>query len=457
MAPGTVITVRSLFFNTPARLKFLKTTETEVGHLNDVVVRLALSRPDVRVTFRSDGRTVVRTSSETLRERTASLLGKGVSTELYPVEFSHGGITVAGLASRPELNRSTASHFYTFINGRFIRDRVVQHAVLAAYRNLLERGRYPVVVLQIALPAEEVDVNVHPTKHEVRFRNQPLVHDTIRNALEEMLRRAPWQTVSLTPQPPAVSRPEPAVMPPPANRSAVAEPALPYSTAFRSLQSRPWTPPPTADPPDSAPSAPVELPPEAGQEPLRILGQLAASYLVCDAGGDLVLIDQHAAHERVAYERLRSQFRLGSLESQGLLFPETMDLNHRELATARSHGGELATLGFVFEEFGGTTVQLTSVPRLCAATGSARTLFLDILAELQEFGRSSSLHEQVDGLLATIACHSVVRGATPLTEMEIRALLAAMEGTGFAANCPHGRPVVVRMERQRIDKMFGRS
>jgi DNA mismatch repair protein MutL len=134
-----------------------------------------------------------------------------------------------------------------------------------------------------------------------------------------------------------------------------------------------------------------------------------------------------------------------------------MDLNHRELATARSHGGELATLGFVFEEFGGTTVQLTSVPRLCAATGSARTLFLDILAELQEFGRSSSLHEQVDGLLATIACHSVVRGATPLTEMEIRALLAAMEGTGFAANCPHGRPVVVRMERQRIDKMFGRS
>jgi DNA mismatch repair protein MutL len=456
MPPGTVVTVRNLFFNTPARLKFLKSTETESGHLGDVVVRLALSRPDVRMTFRSDGRSVVRTSPETLRERAASLLGKGVAAELYAVEFSHGGLTVSGLASRPELNRATASHFYTFINGRFIRDRVVQHAILAAYRNLLERGRYPVVVLQISLPADEVDVNVHPTKHEVRFRKQPLVHDTIRNALEEMLRRSPWQTVALSSPVPSASATVgkgglSADVPP----VAVAEPALPYSRAFRSLPPRPWEGAAVDAPSAAAPSSGEGV---HGASPghLRILGQLAASYLVCDADGDLVLIDQHAAHERVAYERLRSQFRQGGLESQGLLFPETMDLNHRELAAARSSRDELATLGFSFEEFGGTTIQLTAAPRLCAAS-EVRPLFLDILSELQEYGRSSSLQEQVDGLLATIACHSVVRGAAHLGDLEIRALLAAMDETGFAANCPHGRPVVVRIDRQRIGKMFGRT
>jgi DNA mismatch repair protein MutL len=459
MPAGTVVTVRNLFFNTPARLKFLKSTETEGGHLNDVVVRLALSRPDVRVTFRSDGRTVIRTSPESLRERAASLLGKGIAAELYPVEFAHGGLSVSGLASRPELNRAAASHFYTFINGRFIRDRVVQHAIVAAYRNLLERGRYPVVVLQITIPADEVDVNVHPTKHEVRFRNQPLVHDAIRNALEDMLRRTPWQKVSLAPAIEVTRQREPSETARTLDlkASAVAEPALPYSKALHSIPPRPAQ---SSSETSQSSACHEEVIAAAGispeELPLRIIGQLAAAYLICDAGGDLLLIDQHAAHERVAYERLRTQFRQGGVESQGLLFPETIDLNHRELATARTVTKELRTLGFSFEEFGGTTVQLTAVPRICSS-GAVRTLFLDILSELQEFGRSTSFQERVEGLLATMACHSVIRGTASLTEEQVRALLSDMNKTAFSANCPHGRPVLVRLDRRQIEKMFGRT
>ncbi|MCM2359943.1 MAG: DNA mismatch repair endonuclease MutL, partial [Geobacteraceae bacterium] len=202
MARGTVVAVRNLFFNTPARLKFLKSTETETGHVGEFLARLAISRPEVRFTYLSEGRTVFRALDGDLRERAASLLGAALAADLYPMEFAAQGISVSGLVAPPGCSRSAASHLYTYINGRFIRDRVVQHAILQAYRNFMERGRYPVVVLFIRVPPGEVDVNVHPTKHEVRFREQGRVHDAIQAAVESVLRETPWIRRAPAPSPP---------------------------------------------------------------------------------------------------------------------------------------------------------------------------------------------------------------------------------------------------------------
>ncbi|HTY20320.1 MAG TPA: DNA mismatch repair endonuclease MutL, partial [Geobacteraceae bacterium] len=192
MAEGTVVSVRNLFFNTPARLKFLKSNETESGHVGDLLTRLAISRPEVRFTYVNDGKTIFRALNGDLINRLSALLGNDLASSLFPVNLGAEGIRVTGFISGPELNRSNASHFYTYINGRFIRDKVVQHAIIQGYRNFMERGRYPVVVLFIHLHPAEVDVNVHPTKHEVRFRDQGKVHDTIREAVASVLSATPW-------------------------------------------------------------------------------------------------------------------------------------------------------------------------------------------------------------------------------------------------------------------------
>ena len=212
MARGTAISVRNLFFNTPARLKFMKSTETETGHVGEFMTRLAISRPAVRFTFLSEGRTVFRALDDDLQGRVAALLGARLAADLYPVAYAGKELSVTGLVARPECSRSAASHLFTYINGRYIRDKVVQHAILQACRNFMERGRYPVVVLFIEVPPGEVDVNVHPTKHEVRFREQGKVHDAIRTAVESVLRATPWvrSTARQEPAVDAAAPPSPA-------------------------------------------------------------------------------------------------------------------------------------------------------------------------------------------------------------------------------------------------------
>src|SRR6185369_9133996 len=193
MAAGTVIAVRNLFFNTPARLKFMKSAETEGGHVGELLTRLAISRPEVRFSYLNDGKLVFRALDADLKERVATMLGRPIAASLYPISYQDaGGLKVTGLVAAPECSRSAASHLYTYINGRFIKDKVVQHAILQAYRNFLERGRYPVVAVFIDISPGEVDVNVHPTKHEVRFREQGKVHDAIQSAVESVLKETPW-------------------------------------------------------------------------------------------------------------------------------------------------------------------------------------------------------------------------------------------------------------------------
>jgi DNA mismatch repair protein MutL len=463
MAEGTVISVRNLFFNTPARLKFMKSSDTEAGHVGDLLTKLAISRPDVRFTYLNDGKTVFRTLDGELRERVATLLGRSLTADLYPLDFHDGPLGVTGLISKPECSRSAASHLYTYINGRFIRDKVVQHAVLQAYRNFLERGRYPVVVLFMTVPPGEVDVNVHPTKHEVRFREQGRVHDAIQAALESVLRATPWLQKTFAPEP-FVGQQQPSSQseeriaevretlgryrPEPRQQAFAVPPPLPGRRQGGAVSL-------------TQPLATFEIRREekSGEQgyfsSLAVIGQFNAAYILCQEGTNLVIIDQHAAHERVAFERLKAQFALAEVESQRLLFPETREFSFRDGAVLRENLVELGRLGFSLEEFGGSTWLLNAVPRILSGTDYLRTL-RDILEELQNLGRSRTFADALEDILARMACHSVVRGTHPLSVDEIRALFAQMDATEFSSNCPHGRPVSRSMTLPEIERMFKR-
>lgn len=465
MAVGTVITVRNLFFNTPARLKFMKSSETEAGHVGDLLTRLAISRPQTRFTYSAEGRTVFRLLPGDLLQRVTSLLGGTIGKALYPVDFIDGPLSVSGLVASPDCSRSAASHLYTFINGRFIRDKVVQHAILQSYRNFLERGRYPVVVLFIGLPPGEVDVNVHPTKHEVRFREQARVHDGIVAAVESVLRSTPWLGKGRDPATPlSGARPDSPVSS--ARIEGVREALTRYQPLPLRQGSFPVPPPVQRGGRDAVPQLPV-VPDIIDNKhatasasgyfsSLAVIGQYHGSYIVCQDETDLVLIDQHAAHERVAFERLKAQFAAGGVESQGLLFTETLEFSFREGAVLSEYRGDLARLGYELEEFGGTTWLLKGVPRLLIG-GDYQRILRDVVEELQSLGKSRSFADSLEDILARLACHSVVRGVHPLGHDQIAALFAQMDATDFSSNCPHGRPVSRTLTLAEIERLFKRG
>ncbi|NJD92042.1 MAG: DNA mismatch repair endonuclease MutL, partial [Geobacter sp.] len=439
MPPGTVITVRNLFFNTPARLKFMKSRETETGHIGDILNRLALARPDVRFIASFDGKNVMKHPAGSLMARGGAVFGSSNARELYPLTAGFDGVELSGLIGSPAVTRSSSSGLYTFLNGRFIRDRVVQHAVMQGYRGLLERGRYPLLALFITIPPDQVDVNVHPAKHEVRFRDQQKVHAAIQNSLEGFLASSPWLDRQVKPAlfaPPA--------SPSPASRvEEVKEALLKYAAVDHS---QPKLYPAPAAVGQSSPSSFAAPEPAAEAtggyfSSLRIIGQHKAAYIICEDDDGLVIIDQHAAHERVVFEELRTSFCSSEPQVQRLLMPVTIDLQPSEGAAAAKHLEILNRSGFELEHFGGTTWLVSSVPAALAALAWEQSL-KDILEELSAIGQSGVLGEAVDGLLARIACHSVVRGEWHLSLPEITALFRRMDSTASAANCPHGRPVI---------------
>lgn len=469
MAPGTVISVEQIFFNTPARLKFMRSAETEAGHVGDCLTRMAISRPDVAFSCSSDGRDLLRVQRGDLLRRLSQALGKGTAASLHELRLSRDGIDISGYISAPAACRSTTSAMFTYINGRFIRDKVIQHAIMQAYRGVMDRGRYPVVALFIQLPPGEVDVNVHPTKHEVRFRRQSLVHDTLQSALEELLKRSPWLP---RPQAPA----QPAAASAPSISQAYRERIAAAAQASLDMARKPDPPrfpgaaktqPDQQHPPGtesvSVREAPTPFQPrEPAVEPqgyfsaLRVIGQFHDEYILCQSGDQLVIIDQHAASERVAFQKLRGQFETGGVESQRLLFPETLELSFSEADTARRFANELARIGFELEPFGGNTVIVSAIPRLTIAQDSSG-LVRDLLAELTQLGASSAFLDARDALLSRIACHSVVRGVHRLEERQIRELLRGMDATDFAASCPHGRPVSHTITLGELEKIFKRT
>lgn len=465
MAPGTVVSVEQIFFNTPARQKFLRSAETEAGHVGDTVTRMAISRPDVAFSCTSDGRELLRVQRGDLLRRISQTLGKSTAAGMYEIGNEEGGVAIEGFVSSPAVCRSTTGAMFTYINGRFVRDRVVQHAIMQAYRGVVDRGRYPVVAIFLRLPPGEVDVNVHPTKHEVRFRRQALVHDRLQSVLEELLGRSPWLK-----QPPAPASPS---APPPSQphreriaaavQASLRMPPRPESGRF--FPPRENQPPAPATPPASgtvaeppAPFAPETPPsePAAYFSSLGIIGQFHAEYILCQSAGELVIIDQHAASERVAFQRLRLQFDRDGVESQRLLFPETLELSFAEGDAARRFGDDLKRIGIELEPFGGNTVIVSALPRLVPGSDGMR-LVRDILAELTQLEASSAFRDARDALLSRIACHSVVRGAHLLERRQIEQLLASMDETDFAASCPHGRPVSHCITLTELEKVFKRS
>lgn len=472
MPRGTTIEVRNLFFNTPARRKFLRRDETELGHVGDVFTRLALAHPQVHFRLTSNERVLTEVFRQnTLEERVASLLGRPLLREMQPLDCNAGeGLRLHGLLGRAEASRSTTGAIYTFINGRYIRDRVVQHGLLEGYRNLLMKGRYPVAVLFLEIDPLQVDVNVHPTKHEVRFREQSLVHDFIASAVREALRGAGESEPELQPQRLSVGMPQENIASDPfprpsfsatespsvsdRHRQSVQESLLSYGRTLDTARpDRSYQPAPgpfrVPEPVAAASAA------EGFFSGLQLIGQYRQSYLLCQDGEDLLLIDQHAAHERIGFERLKAQAAKGRIEGQSLLFPLVLELDFREADLLQQHLGEMARLGFEIEPFGGRSFSVIAIPAVLAQADTAR-LVRDMVGEMVLVGKSALIEEALDEVLILMACHSVIRANQALTPAQIRALLRDLDGVDFNGHCPHGRPVFKRMSLGEIEKMFKR-
>ena len=457
VAPGTVIEVRNLFFNTPGRRKFLRKEETEFGHIADVVSRLALSRPDIHFRLSHNGRNYLEAYRHNrLEERAASLLGRNVAGSLLSVDADSGnGEMLVGLLGSPGISRSTTGQVYTYVNGRFVRDRVIQHAILEAYRSLLEKRRYPIAVLFIDLPPEMVDVNVHPTKHEVRFRNQQQVHDFIVAALRQRLQQVspepaiaagfiPAETASpFVPTTPAQRDYRERVQESLAvfNEKVAATPIIPAVSSVKGEMAG-WS---------AGQDKEASMP-----DGWRLIGQYLSSYLLCQLNDELVLIDQHAAHERIGFEQLRNQLQADGIESQSLLFPVVIELDHREAAVLTEHLDDFARFGFEVEAFGGRSFTVKAVPALVADVDVER-LVRDLAAELNEIGRSGQLSDEIEKVLAVLACHSMVRANQALSQSEMQQLLKDLSAIDFGSCCPHGRPVMHRLSKREIEKLFHRG
>ena len=477
---GTTIEVRNLFFNLPARKKFLRKEQTELGHAADVVTKQALANPSVSFRLKHNERIMLDLRREKgVRERVAALLGRSLLSDLLTVDIQNGAdLQLTGLISQPQLTRSAASHIYTFINGRYIRDRVVQHAVMDGYRHLLMKGRYPVVILFLQIDPAQIDINVHPTKHEVRFREQSKIHDFIAESLRQTLRPAGWldtkadtQVTGQADNDVSLSQTQAANLDDSRQTSNfVREASDQYSPPLVTSRQNEFGPAMLSSSLSYSPDQPA--PPEnftastqyilPGSESsgffsrLQILGQYHHSYILCQDGSDLILIDQHAAHERVGFEKLRHAYTAGKIPSQTLLFPEVLELDFNSATALGENRHELELLGFEIEPFGGKSFALKAIPQLLEKQ-NVSGLVVDIALELERIGHTAQLRESIDEVLILMACHSVIRANQALSTMEIMALFQELDRIDFKANCPHGRPVIQRMTLTEIERLFRRQ
>ncbi len=483
-APGTEITVRNLFFNVPARRRFLRTTPTEYGHCLEAVVRVALIRGGIDFSVTHNGRQTLRAPAGARPERRAGALLGPYGEALKSVAFQRGDLTVRGLVSPVGVHRQTAaSGIYLYVNDRFVRDPVLRRAVMQAYKGLVPLGRYPVAVLRLELPPELVDVNVHPTKVEVRFRSPRDVSAAISEGLREGLREhglhGPRE--QRRPPPPQV---EPG--PPPQQgllglrRQARLSPPPPRLAPASQLPAMPAMPDMVAELPEPAPAEPEPTPSPAGPSPppahaqvatqapsfgallpvpsfsdLRIIGQLAETYLLCEGRGELVIIDQHAAHERITLERLQRLRRQGRPPAQALLTPARISLPPARAAALRPQLELLRSIGLEIEPDGDEGYAVKAVPPALGPIDVAR-LVRDVADDLADEGSGRPAQDLVDRVLSSLACHGSVRAHQHLSLYEMRALLKELDQVDFSV-CAHGRPVAIRVPPTELEGRFHRS
>ena len=440
--PGTTVEARDLFFNVPARKKFLKRIATEQSHGIEAVLRLAIPRPDVDFTVRESGRVLLRLARgdgpAVREERAAQALGSEVAGKLLPFEATVRGIRAHGLAASPSVEHSSVRAVWLFVNGRAVRDRQLGHAVLRAYGEVMPHGRFPAALIFVEVPPSEVDVNVHPAKAEVRLADPRAAYEAIAVGLRSVL--APGVFVALESEAP------------PSTPAAWA-PATMERTSFRAAES--------AGPPLAVASVPAPelLQPSRYFAGLRYLGQLHRTYLVCEGRAGLVLIDQHAAHERMNYQRLRRAARDRGPRAQPLLVPHLVQVSTSTASVLEDSIPALEAIGIEVEPFGNGSAAIKALPALLSHLPSAKLggLLADVVEELTLHGKGESAAHVEDALLARAACHASVRAHDDLADGEARALLAALDDTDYGARCAHGRPVVTEIGISELEKRFGRD
>jgi len=445
---GTTVEVRDLFYNTPARRKFMRAPSTESGHATEALVRLLLAHPGVGFTLRSAGRVVLASApGAPLAERLAAAIGREAARRLVELAGQRGEVRVRALLTSPDHSQATSRSLYLFVNGRYVRDRGATHAALRAYAETLPHGRWPAGALFLELPLDRVDVNVHPQKLEVRFADGRSVYDAIFRAVADGLRTAPW----LRHAPASAAPPPLAALAGEEVASLLAE----ARDAGRSGQASADGTVPFAFP---LPAAPRDGPaPEGGYfASLRYVGQHARTYLLCEApGGALVVIDQHASHERVLFHRLREAWRGRRIAVQPLLVPQVVQLPAAAARALEEGLAELARLGIEAEPFGGEAFAVKGLPAMLAGVDAA-ALLTDLAQQLEQVEHGRAVEEAWHDLLATMACHSAVRANQDLAGDEVRALLDQLDGIDFKARCPHGRPVVFELSLGDLERRVGR-
>ncbi len=461
--PGTRVEVRDLFFATPARLKFLKTSRTEYGHAEDVVARLAMAFPQVGFALSDGNRTTLRLTAATgdlfdaRLARLGAILGKDFAENALAIEAEREGLKLSGHIGLPTLNRANARHQYLFVNGRPVRDKLLHGAVRGAYRDFLAHDRHPLLALFLELPPEAVDVNVHPMKAEVRFRDPGLVRGLIvgacRHALSEAGHRASTTVAQAalgalrSAEAPAGAayayRPPSTVLP-----RGLAEAGAAYHAPLPDL----------AQPPGArGAEAPADPTSEPEQDyPLGAArAQLHATYIVAQTEDGIVIVDQHAAHERLVYERMKRELAEKGVARQILLIPEVVELGEDPAARLLARAAELAEIGLVLEAFGPGAVVVREVPALLGQPDVQR-LVADLADELAELDQAFTVKEKLEEVCGTLACHGSVRAGRRLNAEEMNALLRQMEATPHSGQCNHGRPTYVELKLADIEKLFGR-
>ncbi len=443
---GTTVEVHDLFYNTPARRRFLRTERTEFGHVEKWLRRLALSRPEIAFTLTHNQRTVLQLPAakdrDAQRKRIERICGEAFAQQCVYVEHDVEGIALAGWIGLPTFNRSQPDLQYWFVNGRSVADKTLAHAARHAYRDVLFHGRYPAYVLGITMDPKGVDANAHPAKHEVRFRDGRRVHGVVSQAIEYALRDTRPGGHDVTPIPMTRDRVfEQGSMPLPhaPSPSAVRE----TLASYRAMA----TAPSLADVPDPA----AEVPPLG-----FAIAQLAGVYILAENRDGLVVVDMHAAHERITYEKLKKSYDDRSLVRQPLLVPETISVAENEADLVEESAEALEQLGLVVGRAGPTTLTVREVPALLRRA-DVEALLRDVLSDLAESGRSHRIADESDELLATMACHHSVRANRLLSVDEMNALLREMETTARADQCNHGRPTWTTITMSELDRLFLRG
>ncbi|MBJ7442409.1 MAG: DNA mismatch repair endonuclease MutL [Sphingopyxis sp.] len=470
LANGTRVVVEDLFARVPARRKFLRSARSEYAACLDVVKRLAMARPDVGFTIEHDGRRALDVQGgQDQLSRVAALTQRDLAANSIGVDLTRGDVHIGGVISLPTYNRGIADHQYLFVNGRPVKDRLLVGALRGAYADLLARDRHPVVALFLDVPGGEVDVNVHPAKTEVRFRDPQLIRGMIvgglRRALDEHGFRsvqrpaeaalAAWQQEPVAPPAPtlfAAHLPYPHA---PATHlfGADTDPATHALLRDRVID---FAPPRDALPMGRAEAATAPVP-HAEAHPLGIArGQIARTYIVAEAEDGLVIVDQHAAHERLVLEQLRRGMSGQAVPSQGLLLPEVVELDEPACDRLEAAAAQLATLGVELERFGPAAVMVRATPAMLGAI-DCRKLVTDIADDLAGYDAALGLNEKLELVAATMACHGSVRAGRTLSVAEMNALLRTMEVTPHSGQCNHGRPTWVKLAMDDVERLFGRK